>query len=90
MTPRKFVGLPADAKAHLRREAAHIRSIRLLAHTYPWWRRAASWLIWRSPLRRLVERRFANPYAHVVVVFDPHEQASGSDETASRVRKPRS
>jgi len=40
--------------------------VEILVRTFPWWKRAVAWCLWKTPIRLLLRRRFVNPYGFVI------------------------
>ena len=55
----------------------------LLVESLSWPQRVVAWLLWRTPLRRLLGDRFVNPFAQVVVTLDPSRAQRGKPELDS-------
>jgi len=51
----------------------------LLVDTYPWWKRALSWIVWKNRPFKWVARMFwRSPYCRVVALVNPATAVRGA------------
>lgn len=54
--------------------------VRLLVHTFPWWKRTVVRCLWKTPMRRFLRRRFLNPYGTLAVDARKRSEEDPVDE----------
>lgn len=81
---REFIGTAFDLeKLHARFD---VLSADRLVDTFPWWKRALAWLLWRTPLRRLWRTRFHSPYGTVRAMLRPRSDDSAPEDVRVRAQ----
>lgn len=79
---REFIGSVFDLR---RLEADYdVLQADRLVDTFPRWKRALSWCLWRTPLRRVWQRRFLSPYGAVRAIL--RLRSSSGTESEERIR----
>lgn len=81
---REFVGTAFDlAKLHTRFDVVEVDR---LIDTFPWWKRALAWSLWRTPLKRLWQSRFHSPYGTVRAMLRPRSDDSATADERVRTQ----
>lgn len=77
---RTFVGSVPDL--HRLERAYDVVEVERLIETFPWWRRVLAWFLWRTPMRRALQRRFLSPYGSVRAILRTRSPISTPAESA--------
>lgn len=57
-------------KLPLLRTTSQLEDVKLLAHTFPFWKRWPLWVLWHTPrLKTWLSRHYVNPWGRVVAVL---------------------
>lgn len=65
-----------------------VRDVAVLAHTFPRWKRALTWLLWETPIVFVVERRFRSPYGLLHARLCRRAPVVVADEERTRPTRP--
>lgn len=77
----RFLGTPSELAAL--REGYAIKTLTLLIHSFSWWKRCIAWCLWRTRMKKLLERRFRSPYETLDATLVPIERLPNPPDTSA-------